>query len=102
MRRIILSSVALSACTRYFHIISLKVRLSGEGGGLFYKKKNMFWFSLQLSSEIFLILRKTELNIIINVIRSSYFDETRFSKNTQISNFKEIRPMGAEVSHPDG
>ena len=64
----------------------------------------MFRFSLQLLSETFLILRRTERDIIQNVYRSSckvpailvrfewnlnFLD--RFLKNTQVSNFVEIR-----------
>ena len=93
--------MALSGCTRYFHIILLTVLFSGEGGGLF-NIKCVFWFSLQFSPGTFQILRKNELNVIINVITSSYFDETRFSKNSSISNFMDIRPVGAEVFHADG
>jgi hypothetical protein len=69
--------------------------------------------SLQLLSETFLILRKTERDIIKNVYWSSSkvpllflsdFNETGilstgFSKNTQISNFMKIRQVGADLFH---
>jgi hypothetical protein len=77
--------------------------------------KSVFWFSLQLLSETFLILRRTERDIIIYVHRSSckvpgilvrfqrnlnFLD--RSSKNTRISNSMETRPVGAELFHADG
>ena len=68
--------------------------------------KCMFWFSLQFSSEIFLILR-TEWDTIINVQRSSRklpVIHVRFEwhlnfldillQNTQIWNFMKICPVG--------
>jgi hypothetical protein len=66
-------------------------------------------------TKIFLIIRKLQRDIIINVRRSSskvpvilvrfqwnvnFLD--RFSKNTQISNFVKIRPVGEELFHADG
>jgi hypothetical protein len=75
-------------------------------------EQNMFWFSLQLLSETFLIVRRTEGDMIKHVYWSStsyscqVFNETRFvngfSKNTQLSNFIKIRPAGAELSHAGG
>jgi hypothetical protein len=77
--------------------------------------KCVFWFSLQLLSETFLILRGTERDMIINLLRASckvpvilvrfqwnmnFLD--RFSKNTQISSFIKLRPVGAKVFHADG
>ena len=64
-------------------------------------------------SEIFLILRRNERHMIENLhwlsckvlVILSDFNENcfldRFSKNTQISNFMKIRPMGAELFHAD-
>jgi len=72
-------------------------------------------FYLQLSSETFLILRRSGQDMMINVYWSTckvrviltrfklnlnFFD--RFSKNAQISNSIKIRPMGAELFHADG
>jgi len=72
--------------------------------------KCVFWFSLQLLSETFLILRWTEGDIIKNVYQSSCkvpvilvrFQWTskcldRLSKNAQILNFMQIRPVGSRV-----
>jgi hypothetical protein len=58
----------LSGCTIFFHITSQTAR--------FFEKKLLntkcvFWFSLQLLSETFLISRRTERDIIKNVYRSS-------------------------------
>jgi hypothetical protein len=87
--------------------------------GTYYGKKSLnikcvFWFSLHFLSEIFLIQRRTERDIIniywssckIPVIlvgfewQFSYLD--RFSKNTQIPNYLTIRLVEAELSHADG
>jgi hypothetical protein len=85
------------------------------GGKKVIEQKKWFWFSLQLLSQTFLILKRTEGDMIKNVYRSSCklpFILVRFqwnlnfldklSTNIQISNFKEIRPVGVEVElfHP--
>ena len=83
------------------------------GGKKLQNVKCVFWCSLQLPSKIFLILRKIQKDNIMNVNRSSYkvtfscqilVDLNfifRFSKNTQISNFMETPPVGAELFHAD-
>jgi hypothetical protein len=81
------------------------------------KIKYLFPFSLQVLSETFLILGVIRRDAIINArtVRLpvnypsflSDFNETRtvptdFSKNTPISSFMKIRPIGAELFHEDG
>jgi len=83
-------------------------------GTIFEKKKllntkHVFWFSLQLVSETFLILRTNEWDMIKKmynlssrkvpaILVRSEFSRWFFSKNPQISNFMKIRPVGAECS----
>jgi len=100
--RIILSSMAcpgLPNFPRYF--------IKGTIVGKNYKW--VFGFSLQILCETFLVLTRIKGDIIINAYRSSckvpailsIFSSNLnylngFSKNTQISNFMKIRPVGAE------
>jgi len=73
--------------------------------------KCVFWCHLQLSSDTFLIIRRTERDMIkicgsLHVkcpLFLSDFHETRifstvFSKNIQMSSFMKIRPMGPSCS----
>jgi hypothetical protein len=74
----------------------------------------MIRFSLQLLSETFLILRRTERDMIKNVyclnvkyllflsdlIETISFSN-KFSKNSQISIFVKIHSVGTELFHPD-
>jgi hypothetical protein len=75
----------------------------------------VFWFSLQLLSEKFLILRKLSeiwskmcsgLHVKYPLFVSDFHDTwicgTVFSKKTQIPNFAKIRPVRAELFHADG
>jgi len=88
-------------------------------GTIFRKKlsdmKCVLWFSIQLLSEKFLILRRIQRDIIINVHRPSCKVPVilvrfswnlnfvgRCSKNTQIWNFMKILPVGAKLFHADG
>jgi hypothetical protein len=77
--------------------------------------KRVFWFSLQLWPEIFLILRIIHRHMTKNIYRSScevlvilvrlqrdFNFLGRISKNTQIPNFLIICPVGAELFHADG
>jgi hypothetical protein len=107
----ILSSVAFPAL-KYYSPLSYKRHD--------YQKKKLlsiqrvFWFSLQLLSETFLILRRNERDVInvywsvckVPVILVRFFLNRNFhdrlSKDTQIINFTKIRPVGAELFHADG
>jgi hypothetical protein len=98
---------------RLNHIFSPYL-LNGTIYGHLFKIKSVFWFSLQILPDTFLILSRTQWDII-NLHRSSckvpvilaifkwnlIFLE-RFSKNTQISDFTKNHPVGAELFHADG
>ena len=89
-------------------------------GAIFGEKsrntKCVFWFSVQLLSETFLILRRTERDMIKNVYRSSctvpVIVVVRFSvncsfldiisKNSQISNLMKISTVRAGLFCADG
>ena len=77
--------------------------------------KCVFWFSLQLLCETFLILRRTERDMIKNVYWSYlkyllfwfHFNETwifstDFGKNCRIPNLTKISAVGVEPFHADG
>ena len=78
----------------------------------FLKIKRVLRVYLQHLSEILINLRRTEQDMTENVYRSAckirfildLFERKmnfldRFYKNTQIPNFKKIRPLGAELFH---
>jgi hypothetical protein len=87
--------------------------------GTIFKKTLMnvecvYWYSLQLLSETFLLqeeLREIFLKMCIGLhVKYPVFligllwnlnFHNRFSKNTQISNLMQIRPVGAELFHSD-
>ena len=54
----------LSGSIIFYHIISSMARF---GGGGLLKLKHVFWFSVQLLYETFLILRRTEWDRIKNI-----------------------------------
>jgi len=94
--------------TNFFHIISQTAWFLG--GEELSNTKCVFRVSLQLLSEIFFILRRNEWDMIENVYWSSckvpfilvWFWRNlntldRFSISTQISNFTNIYPVGAEL-----
>ena len=76
----------------------------------------MVWFSVQILSETFLILKIIQQDIIKNVYRSSckvplflsdinrtwnFSPDFFFPKNTEIPNFMKIHPMVSEMFHAD-
>jgi len=86
-----------------------------------FEGKKRYWtqnvcsrVSLQLLPETFFILRRTGRDIVKNIYRCSgkvpvilgRFQWNlnflgKFSKNTQLSNFMTIRPVGTELFHAD-
>jgi hypothetical protein len=74
----------------------------------------VFLFSLQLLSETFLILRRIQRDITINIRRSSFKVTVilhrlyrnlnsldSFFFNIKMSNHTQIRPVGAKLLHAD-
>ena len=75
-----------------------------------YTVKYVFWFSLQLVSETFLITRRTEGDIhwtlckVTAILVRFWWNlkfHDRLSKSTQISSIMKIRPVGAELFHTE-
>ena len=113
MRRYYIVSCGLSGSTIFFHHTSLLAR-SSRGGGKLLNIKCVFRFSINLWSETFLILSRIQrLPQMFTSPRAkqplffSDFSEirnflNRYSKNTQISNFMKICPVGAELLQTEG
>ena len=112
---VILSSVACPFL-QYFSTLS-HIRHDFRGEKRYWKQNVCFdaFFSVQVLSETFFILRRIERHVTINVYWFSCevpvilfrFEWNpiflyRFSKNNQILNFMKIHPMGAELFHAGG
>ena len=69
MRHIVIGG--LSDSTVFFYIVPQMAHFFGMGWGKLLNIKCVFWFSLQLLSETFLILIRIHRDIIINVHLSS-------------------------------
>jgi hypothetical protein len=106
-RAAVLSTASLAP--PHFSTLAHKRHDFRGGGGKSLKMKCVFSFSLQLVFETFLILRRIERDIVINVeslhvkctLFVSDFNETwifwtDLRKMSQISNLIKIRPVGAE------
>jgi hypothetical protein len=65
----ILSSVACLVLPDFFRLTNKQQVFFFGGGGIL---KCVFWFTLQILSEMFIILRRNERDGIINVHRSSH------------------------------
>ena len=83
-------------------------------GEMLLNIKCISWFSLQILSEKFIILRRNQRDTVINVKKYSckvpviriilwwrFNFIHSFSKNNQISNLMKILPAGAEFFHAD-
>ena len=101
----------LSGCTIFFYIVLWTAWFLEKR---YWRQNVWFDFSLQLSSEVFLVLRRTRRDIIINVHmsickvlviiglfkwKSNFLN--RFSKNIHII-FNENPSSGAELFHANG
>jgi len=100
-----------SGWTIFFHIPHKRHDFRG-GEKKSYWMQNVFWFSLRSLSEAFPILRRSQWDIIVNVHTASraargipvrfylnLYSLDKLSKNTQISNFIKIHPVGTELLH---
>jgi hypothetical protein len=101
----------LFGSTQVFPHCPLKGRISWKKKVIEHKIGSIFSTIL---SKIFLILRRIQPFVVINVHRSSckvrvilvrfqrdFHFVHRFSENSQISNFMKIHPVGAELFHAD-
>jgi hypothetical protein len=104
----------------YWHLRPLQLFPHYLVNGKIKKKKRLlhikcvFWFSLQLLSETFLTVRRTEWDVIKSaslslsqvpvILVRLYWNlnfQNRFSKSTQIWNFMKIHPVVAKLLHED-
>ena len=84
MRHIVISG--LSGSTIFLHILTNGAIF---GGKKIFNIKCVFWFSLQLLSETFLILRRTERDMIVNVYWSPCKDPIIFVGFQWNSNYRD-------------
>jgi len=106
----ILSSVA---CLPLPYFSTLSHKRHDFPGRKLLNTKCVLWFSIQLLSETFLILRRNERDMIKNVVDINVkcllflsvlmkqIFSTYFRKKNQISNFRKMRAVRAELFHAD-
>jgi len=98
------------ACPTLKHFSTLSHTLHDFRKKKLLNTKFVFWFSLQHFYEAFLILKRTERDILskmciglhvkyplfLSDFNYTWIFSTDFQKNSQISNFRKILPVGAE------
>jgi len=113
MRRIVWSFCPVWLCHIFPHYLINGTIIGGKK--MLLDIKCVFWFWLQILSEIFLMLRKTERDVIkmyiglhvkyplfLSDFNATWIFATDILKKTQISNFMKIRPVETELFHADG
>jgi hypothetical protein len=111
--RFIVSLCVASLAAPYFYSLRHKRRNFRKRKKLLNIKR-VIWFSLQLFTETFLILRRIQRDITINIYRplckvsviiiifySSLNFLDRFRKNFEVSNVMKICRVGASLFHAD-
>jgi len=100
---------------RLYYIFSTLSTKHHDFRGKKYSTQYVFWLSLQILPETFLILRRTERRCVhkctyVFMWSARYSRQTlmklqflqRLSKNPRASSLMIIRPVGAELFHADG